>query len=53
MVLELEPGSEHHRRLERFRLPLPSLGSAVQAMLTGPPPNLPGKAGEGHRRTPT
>ena len=54
MVLELEPGSEHHRRLERFRLPLASLGSAVEAtMLTGPPPSLPRKAGEGQRRTPT
>ena len=26
---------------------LVSLGSAVEAMLTGPPPNLPRKAGEG------
>ena len=33
LVLELEPGAEHHRRLEHYRLPLGSLGSAVEAML--------------------
>ena len=47
MVLELEPGAQHHRRLEQYRSPLASLGSAIEAMLTGPPPNLPRKAGEG------
>ncbi len=32
MVLELEPGAEHHRRLERYRTPLVSLGSAVETL---------------------
>ena len=32
MVLELEPGSESHRRLDRYRVPLATLGARVAAM---------------------
>lgn len=33
MVLELEPGSRRHRRLDRYRVPLASLGQKVDSML--------------------
>jgi hypothetical protein len=33
LVLELQPGSVHHRRLEAYRTPVASLGTAVQGML--------------------
>jgi hypothetical protein len=33
LVLELQPGSAHHRRLESYRMMLASLGPAVEAML--------------------
>jgi len=32
MVLEVEPGSAKHRRLDRYRVSLPSLGSTVESM---------------------
>lgn len=33
LVLELQPGSPHHRRLDVYRTPLASLGGAVEALL--------------------
>jgi hypothetical protein len=33
MVLEVEPGSAKHRRLDRYRVSLPSLGAVVEARL--------------------
>jgi hypothetical protein len=33
LVLELEPGSTHHRRLDQYGTPLASLGSCVEGML--------------------
>jgi hypothetical protein len=33
MVLEVEPGSARHRRLDRYRVALPSLGMIVESML--------------------
>jgi hypothetical protein len=33
LALELQPGSLHHRRLEAYRTPLASLGTAVEGML--------------------
>lgn len=38
MVLELEPGAKHHRRLDEYRLPLASLGGSVEGMLREHPP---------------
>jgi hypothetical protein len=34
MVLEIEPGSAAHRRLERYRVSLVTLGATVESMLT-------------------
>jgi hypothetical protein len=33
MMLEVEPGSARHRRLDRYRVSLPSLGSIAESML--------------------
>ncbi len=33
LVLELQPGSAAHRRLDRYRLPLASLGSRIESLL--------------------
>ncbi len=33
LVLELEPGSDHHRKLDAYRNPVASLGATVQEML--------------------
>jgi len=33
MVLEVEPGSARHRRLDRYRVSLPSLATVVESML--------------------
>jgi hypothetical protein len=33
LVLELQPGSAHHRRLDQYRTPLASLGSTAEALL--------------------
>ena len=33
MVLEVEPGSSRHRRLDRYRVSLPSLATVVESML--------------------
>ena len=33
MVLEVEPGSARHRRLDRYRVALASLGPIVESML--------------------
>lgn len=33
MVMEVEPGSTSHRRLDRYRVSLPSLGAIVESML--------------------
>jgi len=33
LVLEVQPASQHHRRLEAYRTPLASLGAAVEALL--------------------
>ena len=33
LVLELEPGSERHRRLDQYRTPLASLGATVEALI--------------------
>ena len=33
LVLELQPASLHHRRLDTYRTPLASLGRVVEAML--------------------
>ena len=33
LVLEVEPGSASHRRLDRYRVSLPSLGAIVESML--------------------
>jgi hypothetical protein len=38
MVLEFEPGAEHHRRLDLYRLALVSLGSAVEGLVQTPSP---------------
>jgi hypothetical protein len=35
LVLEVQPASQHHRRLEAYRTPLASLGSTVEAILRG------------------
>ena len=35
LVLEVQPGSQHHRRLEAYRTPLASLGTTVEAILRG------------------
>jgi hypothetical protein len=32
-VLELQPGSRHHRRLDAYRTPLESLAPTVESML--------------------
>src|SRR5258708_27513950 len=37
MVLELEPGAEHHRRLDLYRLQLALLGKAGEGVLSGSP----------------
>jgi hypothetical protein len=37
LVLEVQPGSQHHRRLEAYRTPLASLGAAVEGMLESGP----------------
>ena len=34
LVLELQPGSAHHRRLDRYRSPIATLGRTVEALLT-------------------
>jgi len=39
LMLEVQPGSVAHRRLDRFRLALASLGSTVQSMLLRPFPS--------------
>jgi hypothetical protein len=33
LVIELQPGSNHHRQLDAYRAPLPSLGLSVAQML--------------------
>jgi hypothetical protein len=33
LVIELQPGSDHHRQLDTYRTPLPSLGLSVAQML--------------------
>jgi len=33
LVIEVQPGSVHHRRLDRYRAPLGGLGSAVERLL--------------------
>lgn len=42
LVLELQPGSAHHRRLDGYRTPLASLGGAVEALLASSPTGRPG-----------
>jgi len=34
LVLEIQPGSAHHRRLDRYRSPTAMLGRTVEALLT-------------------
>jgi hypothetical protein len=34
LVLEIQPGSAHHRRLDRYRSPMAMLGRTVEALLT-------------------
>jgi len=34
LVIEMQPGSAHHRRLDRYRTPLGALGRAAEALLT-------------------
>ncbi len=36
MVLELEPGSLAHRRLERYRVGVATLGSTVESIIGEP-----------------
>ncbi len=35
LVLEVQPASQHHRRLDAYQTPLASLGAVVEAMLRG------------------
>jgi len=35
LVIEVQPGSVHHRRLDRYRAPLGGLGSSVEALISG------------------
>ena len=35
LVLEMQPGSPHHRRLDRYRIALAMLGRAVEAVPAG------------------
>jgi hypothetical protein len=37
LVLELEPGAEHHRRLDEYRMGLSTLGATVEGLLRPPP----------------
>jgi hypothetical protein len=38
LVLELQPGSTHHRRLDAYRVPLATLAGSVQARIAQPVP---------------
>jgi len=48
MVLELEPGALHHRRLDKYRVALASLGSVVERLVRDPHLTSP-RGGEGQR----